>query len=92
MEWLRSRCGFDSYVVVDSIGRRGGLALLWMNEANVEVMSFSNQHIDARIGETNREVAWTFTSFYRSPIVGIEENHGTYYDNYMLKILYLGYL
>ena len=50
MEWLRSRWDYDNCFAVDCLGRGGGLALLWMNEAKVEVQSFSNQHIDATIG------------------------------------------
>ena len=69
MEWLRFRWGFDSCMAVDLVGRGRGLAILWMNEANQEVLSFSNQHIDARIGDINSGVAWRFTGFYRSPVM-----------------------
>ena len=41
MEWLRSRWHYDNCFAVDSVGRGGGLALLWMNDVQVEVMSFS---------------------------------------------------
>ena len=37
MEWLRSHWEFDNCFAVDSIGRGGGLALLWSNEAQMEV-------------------------------------------------------
>ena len=69
MEWLRFRWCFDNYSIMDYVGRCGGLALLWMNEALVEVLFFSNQYIDARIGDLNSDNAWRFTSFYGSPEV-----------------------
>ena len=48
MEWLRSRWRFDKCFTVEGIGRGGGLALLWMEEVNIEVMSFSKYHIDVK--------------------------------------------
>ena len=50
MEWLRSKWGFDNCLTMDCRGRGGGLAILWLNSAQVEILSFSNMHIDARIG------------------------------------------
>ena len=49
MEWLRSRWKFDRCFTVDGMGRGGGLALLWMMEAGIEVLSFSKYHIDVKI-------------------------------------------
>ena len=44
--------------------RRGrDLSLLWMKEVEVEVLSFSRNHIDARVGESSGN-AWSFTRFY----------------------------
>ena len=42
---------------MECVGRGGGLALLWMNEALVEVLSFLNMHIDARISDVNSDNA-----------------------------------
>ena len=68
MDWLRSRWKFDNCVAVDCLGRGGGLALLWLDEVNVEVQSFSKYHIDAIIGENNENVSkWRFTGFYGEP-------------------------
>ena len=53
MEWLRARWHFDNCLAVDSVGRGGGLALLWMNEVRLEVKSFSVQHIDANVSDSN---------------------------------------
>ena len=61
MEWLRSKWYFDNCLTVDCVGRGGGLALLWMNEIEAEILSFSNNHIDGSF--------WRFTGFYGSPEV-----------------------
>ena len=53
MECLRSRWCYDNNFTVDCMGRGGGLALLWMKKAEVEVLSFFRNHIDARVGESN---------------------------------------
>ena len=38
-----------------------------MNEDRVEVVSFSNMHIDDRIDDGSQGNAWRFTSFYGHP-------------------------
>ena len=68
MEWLRSRWGFENCLTVDSVGRSGGLALLWRQEVSLEILSYSNHHIDAKIGNTNNGEDWRFTGFYGDPI------------------------
>ena len=68
MDWLRSRWRFNNCVAVESTGRGGGLALLWLDEVTVKVQSFSKHHIDVIIGNDNKEVGkWRFTGFYREP-------------------------
>ncbi|KAH9764852.1 hypothetical protein KPL70_001671 [Citrus sinensis] len=39
----------DNCLAVNRNGKGGGLAMLWYNEANVHVTSYSNHHIDARV-------------------------------------------
>lgn len=53
---------------VPSIGKSGGLLLLWIKDLPLHVMSFSLGHIDSFIKETN--FWWRFTSFYGNPKVG----------------------
>jgi hypothetical protein len=43
------KLGFEANFVVDSIGRSGGLTLLWNLETNVEVQNFSRRHINATV-------------------------------------------
>ena len=67
MERLRVTWGFDCCMAVDAIGKGGGLALLWMHEARVEVLSYSNNHIDSKVGYPTRSRKWRFTGFYGFP-------------------------
>ena len=55
MEWLRAKWGFDNCLTVECIRRGGGLALLWLKLAQVEILSFSSMHIDARIGQDDND-------------------------------------
>ena len=48
---------------MDCVGRGESLALLWMNEIEAEVLSYSNNHINAKKKEANGSF-WRFTSFY----------------------------
>ena len=69
MERLRVSWGFDCCMAVDAIGKRG-LALLWMHDAWVDVLSFSNNHIDSRIRDPTSEEKLRFIGFYGYPAVG----------------------
>lgn len=52
---------------------RGGLALFWPTNMNVDIQSFSNRYIDAIIdhGVNN---AWQITGFYEDPDTASQEN------------------
>lgn len=49
MERIRSRLGFPNMLVVDCVGKSGGLALLWTEDVDVEVQNYSKRHINAKI-------------------------------------------
>ncbi|XP_052485248.1 uncharacterized protein LOC128040512 [Gossypium raimondii] len=66
MEKIRRRCGFMNGIDVDATGSRGGICLAWKEAVQVELKTFSTNHIDVLIEEgTNKE--WRFTGFYGSP-------------------------
>jgi hypothetical protein len=46
--------------------QKGGLALLWANDIEVHIQSFSHSHIDAWI-TNNVGQRWRLTSFYGQP-------------------------
>ena len=73
LEKLRCRLKFDNLFVVQRKNRGGGLALLWMNDLNLHIRTFSPRHIDAVI---NPEIddAWRFMGFYRAPEVANRED------------------
>jgi len=47
LERLRCRLKFDNLFIVPRRNLSGGLALLWMNDVNLHVRTFSPRHIDA---------------------------------------------
>ena len=51
----------------------GGLALFWATDSNVDVQSFSDNHIDAII-DHGVDDAWRFTGFYEDPETANQEN------------------
>ena len=51
-------------MIVPSVRRSGGLALLWKESLLVEVQTFSPRHIDVIIMEDARKKKWHFTRFY----------------------------
>jgi hypothetical protein len=56
MEGVRIKLGFDNVFSVPSLGRSGGLALLWKNEAERGYSKFSQHHIDAHVDSQQDEV------------------------------------
>jgi hypothetical protein len=49
MEQIRCKLGFKNSFVVESIGKSGGLALLWGEEISVDIQNYSNRHINGII-------------------------------------------
>ncbi|KAK3212709.1 hypothetical protein Dsin_017415 [Dipteronia sinensis] len=66
LENWRVKLGFKGKLVVDSFGNSGGLCLFWSDEVNVDLLSFSQAHIDVRICHFQKPV-WRFTGFYGHP-------------------------
>ena len=52
-------------VVIPSVHRSGGLALLWMEEVELHAQTYSPNHIDSLIKSQNS--FWRFTGFYGRP-------------------------
>jgi exonuclease III len=67
MEKIRCLLGFQNLFAVDSIGRSGGLALLWKEEAGLEIQNYSCRHIQAAVKIPGGEGLWKFTGFYGHP-------------------------
>ena len=60
MNGVCNKLNYENYFAVSSIGRGGGLAMLWNSDTNVQVQSFSKHHIDVEIQMDNgRQVRCT---------------------------------
>ncbi|KAK3199013.1 hypothetical protein Dsin_022428 [Dipteronia sinensis] len=66
LELYRVRLGFSGKLVVEKVGKSGGLCLFWSNKVNVNSMSFSRFHIDVGVVSNNTKV-WRLTGFYGNP-------------------------
>ena len=51
MKRIRNRLGFANGLYVPCVGRSGGLALIWTREVDIEIKSYSKNHIDTVVKE-----------------------------------------
>lgn len=66
MQRIKEGLPYRGMLAVLSIRRSGGLALLWMEEVNLHIQTFTQNHMDALIlNEPN--TPWKLTSFYGWP-------------------------
>ena len=63
VEGLSSTLGYDRGFGVSSSGRSGGLGIYWNNDTDVEILPYSQYHIDAIITENGCE-PWRLTCVY----------------------------
>ncbi|CAM8956582.1 hypothetical protein QQ045_016060 [Rhodiola kirilowii] len=61
---LKLRLGFRNCLAVGSRGRVGGLAMLWDDSVDVEVVNYSQNHIDAIVRDQQE---FRITLFYGEP-------------------------
>ena len=67
MEGIKSKLDRQQGLVVPSVRRGGGLALLWRNSTKVDVQTFSPHHIDAIVTDDHGNRKPRFTGFYGHP-------------------------
>ena len=51
-DWMvivKDKCNFKNGLYVDSIGSKGGLAMLWKEEVKLDIQTFSQSHIDCLV-------------------------------------------
>ena len=51
VENLAGSLGFNKSFAVSSLGRSGGLGVFWNEEINLEIIGYSQCHIDAMIND-----------------------------------------
>ncbi|XP_021723977.1 uncharacterized protein LOC110691367 [Chenopodium quinoa] len=64
---VRTRIGDFEGLVVDSMGRSGGLAMLWRKGIDIVLRSMSVHHIDVEVRDGLRDMVWRLTGFYGWP-------------------------
>ena len=65
MESIRLQVGFPNMLVMDCVGRNGGLSLLWGNEIEVEIQNYSHHHINSVAKIPSSVITqWKFSGFY----------------------------
>lgn len=67
MEKIKNRFGFANGLIVPSKGRRGGVALFWTREVNLDINSYLGNHIDTIVRENECNSKWRITGFYGHP-------------------------
>jgi hypothetical protein len=75
VENLSSSLGFDKCFVISSAGRSGGLGLFWNKEIKIEVLPYSQYHLDTIVTEEGQE-PWRLTVVYGE--AQVTERHKTW--------------
>ena len=83
MERIKNRIGFANGLIVPSRGRSGGMAMFWIQEVNLDINSYSGNHIDAIVREIDGNFLWRITGFYGHP-----ETHHRYESWRLLAFLH----
>lgn len=68
MERVRKRCEYVSGIDVAAMGSKGCLTLAWKGDININLRSYSLNHIDVLVKDNTNTREWRFTGFYGSPI------------------------
>jgi hypothetical protein len=63
VELLAGTLGYDNVFAVSSTGRSGGLAIFWNNSIKLDILSYSQYHIDAAVTPSLEE-PWRLTCVY----------------------------
>lgn len=65
---------FEGLLTVEPIGRSGGLAFLWKDLGEVDIINYSLRHICASIKLRGSDFQWKFTGFYGNPNRALRED------------------
>ena len=66
MKQITDDLPYQRVFVIPSVGRSGGLAMIWKEEVNLHIQTYTQNHIDAII-YSNMGSAWRITGFYGQP-------------------------
>ncbi|KAL0454417.1 UNVERIFIED_CONTAM: hypothetical protein Slati_0780900 [Sesamum latifolium] len=84
IESLKRSTGMDG-LAVQSIGRSGGLALLWRKSVNVTIQSYSHRHIDSSVQETSQSQIWRLAGDFNEILDHNEKKGGSFRPIWQMK-------
>lgn len=61
---MKRRLGFEGCLTINSIERKGGLALLWRYDSEIVIENYSHRHISARVEDPKNNTTWLFIGLY----------------------------
>ncbi|XP_041000998.1 uncharacterized protein LOC121246780 [Juglans microcarpa x Juglans regia] len=64
LEGIKRRMKWEGCFVMEPVGRKRGLVMLWREDVELEILNYSQHHISAYIGRKDR---WVLTGFYSHP-------------------------
>ena len=67
MENVKFKIGLMNGLIVPSVRRSGGLAMLWSRDIKLEVQSYSRNFVDAVVTDFDSGFKWRITGFYDNP-------------------------
>ncbi|XP_042964610.1 uncharacterized protein LOC122298825 [Carya illinoinensis] len=68
VEAVKQLIKFDNCLVVDSVGSSGGLAMMWKNSLEVQLINFTRWHISVMVTDKRHNAPWMLTGFYGHPV------------------------
>ncbi|KAG2724617.1 hypothetical protein I3760_01G026900 [Carya illinoinensis] len=70
---ISKRFRFQGCVVVEAVGREGGggLMLMWKEESMVELINYSQYHINVRMSDESGSNRWLLSYFYGHPVTSL---------------------
>jgi hypothetical protein len=75
VERLAGTLGYDRSFAISNTGRSGGIGIFWNNDINIEILPYSQYHLDAVVSSINME-PWRLTCVYGEACVS--ERHKTW--------------
>ncbi|XP_042954649.1 uncharacterized protein LOC122291063 [Carya illinoinensis] len=70
---ISKRFRFQGSVVVEAVGRGGGLMLMWKEESLAELINYSQHHINVSIWDESISKRWLLTCFYGHPVSSLRD-------------------
>jgi hypothetical protein len=64
---IKGRLDMNNCLVVDGVGKGGGLALYWNDEVKIQVLSYGLHHNDTLVWDGVHHAGWRATFAYGEP-------------------------